>query len=258
MSYFGNNDWLVEVARGNVPGAALVHKFGAGTIGTTLVPISFSTAYPTPTTATALEFVSSDDEDGGAGTDTGALEVTVQGLNSSWAEVSQTVTTNGTTAVALGTNLIRLYRWYVSSSGTYATAAAGSHQGILTIREAGAGATWFTIPITPFPMGQSQIGAYTVPTGKTAYILSWGTTSDSTKTLTAILFQRPLADDVTTPFNGAMRAIAYKSGIVSGFESTPHSPWGPFVGPCDIGVLGKISATTSAVSTDFEMLILDN
>ena len=123
MTFVPNRNFYAEVAKGNVPKHSLVHKFGAHTLTTTLEPICFSGFYRTPTTATALEFVSSSTNDTSAGT--GAREVTVIGLDSSWNEVSQTVTTNGTTAVALSTDLIRLYRWYVSSSGTYATQTTG-------------------------------------------------------------------------------------------------------------------------------------
>lgn len=256
MTYFGLRDYLIEVARGNVAGAAIVHKFGEHSVGTTLVPVCEGGVYQTPTTATALEFLSSDANDTSAGT--GAREVTVIGLDSSWNEVSQTVTTNGTSAVALGTNLIRLYRWYVSSSGTYATSSSGSHAGTLTVRVSGAGATWSTIGTSPFAEGQSQIGAYTVPTGKTAYLLSDQVDVDTSKTIDAVFFQRPNADDVATPFSGAMRVVAKYIGV-SGHQ--PHiysTPKGPFVGPCDIGFMAKHASSTGDVSVDFELLIIDD
>jgi len=112
-----------------------VHKFGAANLTTTIAPITYSGVYQTPMTAQSLEFVSSNAND--ISTGSGAREITVIGLDSSWNEVSQTVITDGTTPVALNTDLIRLYRWYVSQSGTYATQSMGSHAGILTIRAAG-------------------------------------------------------------------------------------------------------------------------
>ena len=119
MTYIRERDWYTEVAKGNVPGHSLVHKFGATDAGTTMAPVTVSGFYRVPTAATALEFVSDDANDDAAGT--GAREVTVVGLDENWAEVTQTVVTDGLTPVALGTDLIRLYRWYVSSSGTYAS-----------------------------------------------------------------------------------------------------------------------------------------
>lgn len=250
-------NWLIEVERGNISGASIVHKFGAATVTTSLAPMCESNVYMTPTTAQALEFVSSDNNDG-AGTGAGALQVTITGLNSAWAEVTQTVTCNGTTPVALGTDLIRLYRWYVSSSGTYATVSAGSHAGTLTIRAAGAGATWSIIPVSPFPIGQSLIGAYTVPAGKTAYLMTWDVHSDASKSLSALFFQRENANDVTTPFSGTMRTVSYQVGIVGDVSDSQKSPRGPFVGPCDLGVLASVTTSTGRASTDFELLLIDS
>ena len=250
-SYF-----LVEVAKGNVTGHSLVHKFGEAAVGSTLQPVCESGFYRTPTSATALEFVSSNNADRAAGV--GAREVTVVGLNSSWAEVSQTVTTNGTTAVALGTDLVRLYRWYVSSTGNYADQSNGSHVGTLTIRESGGGNTWSTIGTSPFQEGQSQIGAYTIPTGKTGYVLSQHIVVDSSKTVDAVFFQRPNADDTSSPYSGAMRVVNKFIGLDGPVELVPRTPIGPFVGPCDMGFMAEVSSSTGDISVDFEILLVDD
>lgn len=256
MSYIGSKDFLLEAHKGNVAGHAVVHKFGHGLVGTTLVPVTQTLDYKTPTTATALEFVSSSANDTSAGS--GAREITIVGLDSSWNEVSQTLVTNGTTAVALTTNLTRLYRWYVSSSGTYATSTTGSHAGTLTIRGSGAGATWSTIGITPFPLGQSEIGCYSVPTGKTAYILSQSIEADSSKTVDVFFFKRENADDVTTPFSGSMRIVERFNAVQGGVHITHASAKNPMVGPCDIGYMAKVSTGTADVSVEFEILLVDN
>lgn len=250
-----NREFYAEVAKGNIPNHSLVHKFGASaSVGTTLSPVALANTYQTPTSATALEFVSSDANDTSAGT--GAREVTVVGLDTNWAEVSQTVTTNGTSAVALGTNLTRLYRWYVSSSGTYATSAAASHAGTLTIRAAGGGATWSQITISPFPMGQSQIGVYTIPTGKTGYLLSADMYVDSAKAVDLLVFQRPNANDVTSPYSGGMRLISQWAQVQGHVPYRPKAPRGTFVGPCDIGFMGKVTAGTGSATVECELLLV--
>ncbi|WP_373031675.1 hypothetical protein, partial [Sulfurovum sp.] len=210
--------------------------------------------YKTPIAATALEFVSSSANDSSAGT--GAQEITIIGLNSSWVEVTQTIETNGTTAVALGTDLVRLYRWYVSRTGTYATQTAGSHAGNLTIRESGAGATWATINVTPFAFGQSQIGCFTIPAGKTGYIVSKNFFSDSSKSVDLYFFSRANADDVTTPFTGTMRIIEREVGLSGGFGPQWKAGKGPLVGPCDIGFMGVISIGNADIAVEFEVLLI--
>jgi len=255
MTYIPDREFYLEVAKGNVPKHSIVNKFGAGSVGTTLSPISQDSTYPTPTTATALEFVSSSASDGVAGS--GAQEVTVIGLDSNWAEVTQTVITNGTTAVALSTNLTRLYRWYVSSSGTYATETTGSHVGTLTIRESGGGTTWSTIPISPFSAGQSQIGAYSIPTGYTGYLLSKLVYTDTGKTADVFFFQRLNIDDVTTPYSGTMRLVEREIGVQGGFMHELVTPK-EFVGPCDIGFMAKVTSGNADISGEFSLLLVQD
>lgn len=255
MAYIGTTEWYQRVSQGLVPGYSVIHKFGYGSVGTTLIPVSPAGVYQTPTTAQALEFVSSSVNDTAAGS--GAREITVIGLDANWAEVSQTVTTNGTTAVALGTNLIRLYRWYVSSSGTYASSAAGSHAGTLTIRAAGAGATWDTIGATPFPFGQSEIAAYTIPAGKTGYLVMKHYTVDGTKSYDIYFFKRESANDVSAPYP-AMRIVERELDIQGSVTSEFVIPRSGFAGPCDVGVMAKVASGTGSISAEFILLLKDN
>jgi len=249
----------IEITRGLNPTYTETHKFGTyEAVGTSFVPIARGGVYATPIAATALEVVSTSANDDGSPAGTHAHEVTIIGLDSSWAEVSQTVTLNGTTPVALGTNLIRAYRMYVSISGTYATQAAGSHEGAITLQESGAGPAWLQIYATDFPRGQSQCAVYTVPTGKTAVIIPHYISVDSNKSADIVFFQRPLADDVTTPFTGIMRA-GFELVGVSGLATLEDSsaPLGPYVGPCDVGFMGKVSGTTGSISANFEIVLYD-
>ena len=146
-------DFGLEVSKGNVPSHSVIQKFGRNSsVGATFVPICLSGFYRTPTSNTSLEVVSTSINDTSTGT--GARSIYYEGLQESDGElvvVSNTVSLNGTTAVALPDSLIRLYRWYVYSSGTYASQSAGSHAGTITIREDNAGDTWSTIAINGFP-----------------------------------------------------------------------------------------------------------
>lgn len=250
-----NSDFYYRVANGQVPGHSLVKKFGSGSVGTSVVPITQTQDYQTPTTAQALEFVSNNANDTAAGS--GAQEITIQGLDSNWEQVTQTLETNGTTAVALGTNLTRLYRWYVSRSGTYATSTAGSHAGILTIQGSGGGTVWDTIPVAPFPMGQSQIGVYSIPSGKKAFLYHKNVHVDTNKSADVFFFQRPIVDDVTTPYTGTMRLVNREVGAAGSIVTGDAFPSGPFVGPCDIGYMGEVSTGTADISVNFELLLVD-
>ena len=249
-------DYLIRVARGLIPGHRVLHKFGHGSVGTTPAPVTSSGFWRTPTVAAALEFISDNINDTAGGS--GATKIVIQGINEDWNETSEEIETDGTTAVQLTTNLIRLHRWYVSESGTYADETNVSHAGTLTIRVSGGGDVWDLIPgDSPFP-GQSEIGVITVPTGYTAYILSKNIFTDTNKLADVYMMQRPFADDVTTPYTGARRIIERDIGVSGAYGVNYSAPKGPFVGPCDIGFMAKVTSGTADVSVDFEILIIQD
>ncbi len=252
MTYIGTTDYLYEVSAGRVSGKSTVHKFGYALVGTSLTPVCYGGVYQTPTALTSLEMLSSSANDTSAGS--GAQTVFVQGIGTGWAETSETLTLNGTTAVALANQYFRIYRMYVVTSGTYATSAAGSHAGTITLRTSGAGATWASLPLLDsFPIGQSLIGAYSVATGKTVRILSSAITVDSTKTVDALFFYRPTADDVSSPY-GSIRLQNIYTGLSGSFHFT-HRTNEAYVGPCDIGFMGKTATGTGSATVEFELAL---
>jgi hypothetical protein len=210
----------------------------------------------TPTAAVALEVVSSDADDTSAGA--GAQAVTIMGLALDGSQVTQVVELNGLTAVAIPTSLFRLTRWYVSRSGVYGTPLAGSHQGILTIRVASAGATWSIISFAPYPHGQSQIGWYTVPAGYRAYILTMDVTVDSAKVVDVLALRRENGDDVTTPFD-SFRLFAEATGVVGVVElSVSRSPKNGFGAFSDFGLVAKVASSTADITAHMEILLIQD
>lgn len=118
--------------------------------------------YPWMTAATSLEIVSASANDAAAGT--GARTVRVDGLDTDYEPVSQTVTLNGTTAVALPTQMFR-----INSAIILTTGSGQVNAGTLTIRDAGAGTTRASILAGYGITRQSQ---YTVRAGYTLQIVS--------------------------------------------------------------------------------------
>jgi len=249
-------DFYTEVAKGNIDGHSLVHKFGASLLTTTPHVISQTGAYQTPLAVVTLEVLSTNANDNATGS--GAQEVTIVGLDSSYEEITVTAELNGTTAVTVGSDLLRLYRWYVSRSGTYATSTASSHAGDLTIQVSGGGLIWDTIPSFPIPVGQSVIGVYTIPKGKTGYLLSKQIFVDSSKTADIYFFQRLHADDVSAPFIGTRRMVEREVGVAGTLTMDFRSPKGPFTGPCDVGFIGSVAQGTADTSVEFELLLVDD
>lgn len=250
----GDSDHYLETIIGNVENRSVTHKFGRNpNVSTTFAPITITGVFQTPTALTSLELVSSDANDTAAGT--GARKIRIRGIGAGFLEVVQDVVTNGLTAVALSTQLLRINTWEVIESGTYANGSIGSHVGILTIREAGGGTTWTQIDNTDFPRGRSEIACLSIAAGDTAFISSVKVIAETNKTATVIAFIREDADIVSAPFT-AKRELFVFDRFADQTDLRPKSPIGPIVGPADIFFDGKVDIGTGTIDVDFEIFII--
>lgn len=161
-------DFFLEVARGNVPGMSAVQKFGRNLdldngIEEDIWAGGGTRAYLS--SAETMDVASTDAADDGDPEGTGLHQVLISGLDSNYLEVEETVTLNGTSTVTTTQSFLRVNRVKglgAGSGGINAgdisadptTTGSGSRQGFI---EAG--------------RGQSQISHYTVPAGKTAYLV---------------------------------------------------------------------------------------
>jgi len=257
------NSWSwLDVARSLNSGIQSIKKFGRNpAVGTSLAPISLGGLYNTPQSGSATTLrikAGGDANDTAAGT--GAREITLLGLDENFALATETLATAGASASsATTTTFTRVYRLYVSESGTYATAANGSHAGDIVIENGSGGTDWATIDSTSFPIGQSEIGAYTIPAGKTGYVKLRDVSIDSGKTIDLIFFSRAGADETAAPYS-AMRAQSVVTGVSGGSIETFGSvdvPFGPYIGPCDVGFMAKVASGTATVGVEFEIFLVD-
>lgn len=253
-----SKEWYVALAEGLVPGWSVVHKFGAANVGTTYTPVCEGGFYRTPQVASATQLrikAGGNVADTAAGA--GAREITLQGLDATGAEITETLATNGASASSATTNsFLRLHRFWVSSSGTYATQSTGSHVGDIVIEDSAGTQDWATIVSTDFPRGQSQIGVYSIPAGKTGYIQEVFGTVDSNKTMNIAFFQRKNILETAAPYT-PMRLITEMKGISGPFNLLVTTPINGFTGPCDIGFMAKVPTGTGDLTVDFEIMLKD-
>lgn len=254
MSYSALDDFWMRVARGQISEYTAYHRFGSyESVGTTFVPLARAGVYQTPTAAAALEVVSTSANDAAAGT--GARTVTITGLDATWTEITEVVTLNGIAAVATINNFIRAYNMEVTTSGTYGTSAAGSHAGTITLRGAGGGATWLQIYAGTYPRSDSQCGVFTVPTGKAAIIKFHYFSSESSKPATIIFMARKNANTVAAPYSPVTTEFEL-DGIVNFASLLDNAaPEGPYIGPCDLGFMARLSTGTGAVTVAYEVIL---
>ena len=226
----------LQVAKGLVPGTTGLFKFGfnADIDQTEETVWDAGGLYTYPASALAMTIVSSNANDTSAGT--GARTVRVIGLDANYAEVTQTVSLNGTTTVSIPTSLIRVYRAFVVTAGSGNTAAG-------TITIANGGTTYAQITVGE---NQTLMAVYTVPAGVTLYLTSADVSTGSasgTQYIVSRLIQRP--------FGGVFRdvsKVSLQSGQVSfdGFAA-------PLVFPAktDIEIRAVGSANNNEVSGVF-------
>jgi hypothetical protein len=250
--------WFQKVMEGEVAGHSVVYKFGRNdAVGASYAPISMGAVYRTPqvSAATTVRVKAGNTNDTAAGS--GAREITVQGLDETGALVSEALPTAGVSAGAASTTtFLRLFRAWVSESGTYAAATAGSHAADVVIENGAGGTDWLTIDATDFPRGQSEIAVYTVPLGKTAYLYSVDLNVDSTKPASVILFKRQDILQTAPPYS-AMRIFTQWDGISGAGSAKPAFPQGPYPALTDIGFMAKAGSPTS-IDVEFELLLIDD
>ncbi len=244
-------DYFVEVRRGNIEGHTIVNKFGRN-VGVPngvwqLVSLSSpSGAFPVSGSPVRIKA-------GGDAADTangaGARAVTLIGINSTLTEVSETLTTSGSGASAYTTNSFwRIYRAFVSSVGTYGV----NNTGDITIENALDDALTITAD-----EGQTQHGAYTIPTGKVGYLLTVDIDTDATKRADFRLFVRENFNDVAVPMSPSLVKLHW-DGVLGPISYRPRSPSIILLALSDIWIEAEGDGANTDVSVDFEILLIDN
>ena len=246
----------LDIARGIGQGVTKDHKFGRNfSVGNVFEPIAIGGIYRTPqlgsqTTLRIKAGGSADDTANGSG----ARAITFVGLNELGFEISETIATNGADASETTTQtFLRLYRAFVSASGTYATQFAGSHAAAIVIENGSGGTDWATINNTTIPRSQTQIGIFTVPKPQTAFISNIKISCNADKSVNLILFQRQNILQTSPPYS-AMRVVE-EFPQISGLHSVSFDPpLGPFPPLTDVGFMGRAATTTADISISYEII----
>lgn len=249
-----NRDFLFLVAAGQVTGTALVYKFGANSaIGASEEDVCATSGVITLPTSAAVASVAYSGNDNSSST--GARKVMVEGLDSSFDTASEEVElTSGGSPQTTTQTFMRVFLAYVSEAGAYATAYSGSggtNDNDITISVGG------NVQVTiKADRGQTQTTHYTVPAGKTAYLLDAHATADATMSTDLRFYQRRDADDVTTPYT-ARRLIT--SIVAASGSVTRYFQYGvTFPEKTDLWWSGKTSAGSGTAEISYSLLLVDD
>ena len=156
----GYYPYFLQVSRGLINGHRRVFKFGYNgliqNVEETIWDVGGLYAYPSSAvTMTVTSSSGATDED---------VEVTIQGVDTNYAELSETVTLNASGTATTTGSFLRVYRAFVSGS----TASAGN----ITI--ANGGTTYAYVSASD---QQTLMALWTVPAGYTAYLFQLDTTA---------------------------------------------------------------------------------
>lgn len=159
-------DSHLEIAAGKFTGYLPVNKFGTNgdiDVGTEDIWEVGGTWTP-PTSAGTVALVSTSASDTSAGV--GARTITVNGLNGSYEDTTETVILNGTTPVNTVNSYMIIHRILVATAGSSSTAV-----GDITATSNGGG----TPILARILIGtnQSQIAIYQIPSGCTGYMSNY-------------------------------------------------------------------------------------
>jgi len=250
------NDINLDTNRGGIAGHETVHNFGENPdiVASTTENIAFNSVLVMPSSASTVRIKS-----GGSTSDTaagaGATEVTVEGLDENWESASEAIATNGSSASsATTTTFRRVFRAYVSGFGTvFTTGTAGGNVGNIEIETTGG-----TVVVTiPSGKGQTLTSLYTVPAGYTAYLTRAAATVESNKASDVRMWQRPDADDVTTPVRG--RRLITEFEKIIGYYPKVFNSWPSFTEKTDLWATGTApSGNSSAISFEYDLTLVKN
>lgn len=241
----------IPISAGLVEGYSNIHKFGRNpNVGGAPETIWQNGGVYSYLSAVSTVYVSAVDDTNDNPTGTGARTVTVQGLDTNYNVVEETLSVNNTEG---SVEFLRVFRAFVATAGSIltnddiikiSTGAGGTGTLLATIGIIGTGTT--------FGLGQTQLALYTIPAGKTGYLTNWqvggGTYNDS---ITATLLAREL-DGADVPFR--TRDIM---DVPGGFHTRNYNIPYRFPQKTDIEVRA-IASTGSVVSSSFDIILVDN
>jgi len=243
---FLNPDFLRAVALGQVSNASYVSKHGENTdVGTSYETIwTAGGVYAWIAAATVLKVSSGNVNDTSAGS--GAQTVKVEGLDTDYLEISETVTLNGRTAVNTALSYLRVHRMTVQTGG-----ANGENAGILY---AGTGNLTTGVPDNIFSCiaaGENRTlqAFYTIPAGVTGYLVSATYMSSVSKRVTVRLEMREIGGVFVPKDNGV-----FIDGRMDHELNFPE----PILEKTDIQGQAKTGAGSGDIACRFEILLIDN
>jgi len=244
----GSNRSSIQIARGKVPGWSKTNKFGENADVDAQEDIWDDDGLYVPPTSAMIHSVISTSTADDAGS-TGALTLTIQGLDASWLAIEETVTLDGQTAVPTVNAYLRINRAWVATAGS-----GGVNAGAVSI-------TMRNDPVTVSALvgagnGQTLMAVYSLPDACKAYVtrvrsaLVRNTGSNNAADLR--LIQRSNLD--ASPSHRVMDSWSVSVNGATNHEYT-YDPPKTLTGPCDVFIRAEaVTAANTILSASFDLI----
>lgn len=236
-------------ATGNMAGVEVVDIFGYnGVVGAGAAEVISTDGPATPAITLAVPasmqvLSSSVNDDVGS---TGAEKIIIEGVDSTFAAVSEEIEMDGTTPVSTINTYIRVNAAYVSEAGT----VLGANIGNIVVRVPIALTTVIQIAAAA---GRGQTSVYTVPLGKTLLLAQINFAIENTKAVDIKIMARENAGIVQDP----AIVVAQFSGIQL-LQAFPLGPFNRLNEKTDLWVTGQSTSGDAKVSVGMRGYLLDN
>lgn len=248
------SDFLVEVAKGTVPGHSVWHKFGRNEeIDTAndadvwdrgrVADAGYIYTYPTTARVHNLASTSANDA---YPSGNGARRVQIIGLDINFDEQSEIVNLNGNNNVPTVYSYTRIFRMIVIAAGS-----SGANAGNITATAQVDGGVSAQISIGN---NQTLMAIFTIPNGKTGYMLKYYISINKRTLVDADLFL------LERPENQVFQVKHVLGGHGQGGTPYTHNFQIPrrLEAKTDIRLRASVSANDADVSGGFEVLLVDN
>jgi hypothetical protein len=241
-------DYAINISAGAVEGVSYIEKFGMNVdVDSNKETIwDGGGIYSYVASPETVAITSSSGNDSAAGT--GARTVEIQGLNSAYEVVTETLTVGGSAGTQ---TFIRIFRAVVKSAGT-----SGVNEGVISITSSSTSTVLASIGVdgtgsNAAGRGQTFMSLYTVPAGKTAYLTQWTVGAGKQNTdAVAFILARPFGQ---TAWNSkdiiTVSATTYSKDYKIPLQFTEKT---------DIEVRAYSTTNNSLVSSTFNLILYDN
>jgi hypothetical protein len=228
----------VQVARGQIMGHSTLNIYGFQVaVTTTNIPVwEVAGAYVYPVSATVMHLASSVN----TGADLSGTTILIEGLDSAYNPITETVALTGTTVAVTTKEFLRINGMRVT---------AGAPTGTITLKNVANNVTYAQINPS---IGRAQMAIYTVPAGYTFYLSRIDAYTSANGSSADWIQYR----NVSTSASGVTQ-LTQQAPFTNTYHAQRVMPR-PFAEKTDIQLQAKTSANTYAVSIAAEGYLIKN